>query len=240
MTTTADLALQKCLDAIATTFDSVFAEIEGWRAVIEQRIADAAGMLRAAELDALVENLVVAELAAPGALIIGAGAVAAPGFLDDAPWHLAWWLGHANTFGLGSADPSVRRLEAEEDPASDSFRDYTALEWWRVPAETGTRHITGPYVDYLCTDDYTLTLTMPVRFEHRLVGVVGADLYVNDVERALLPPVRSIGGSATLMNASRRVLVSTDPHRPTGSLLRDAGDSHVLPVGASSLLLVVG
>ncbi|MGX5680028.1 cache domain-containing protein [Schumannella luteola] len=240
MTTTADLALQSCLDAISGTFDSVFEEIEGWRTVIEQRIDDEEGMLRAGDLDSLVESLVVAELSAPGALIIGAGAVAAPGFLEDAPWHLAWWLGHANTFGLGSADPSVRRLEAEEDPASDSFRDYTALEWWRVPAESGSRHITGPYVDYLCTDDYTLTLTMPVRFAGGLVGVVGADLYVNDVERALLPPVRSIGGSATLMNASRRVLVSTDPHRPTGSLLRDPGDARVLPVGTSSLLLVVG
>ena len=104
--------------------------------------------------------------------------------------------------------------------ATESFRDYTNLEWWRAPSSTLAQHITGPYVDYLCTDDYTLTLTAPVLFTSRMVGVVGADLYVNDIERALLPRVASIDGSATIVNASGRVVVSNDTARPTGSLLR--------------------
>jgi hypothetical protein len=179
-------------------------------------------------------------LSAHDALIIGAGFVATPGFLADAGWHLAWWLGHSNTFGVGSADPSIRRLEAEEDPSSDNFRDYTTLEWWRVPASTGAPHITGPYVDYLCTDDYTLTLTMPARYGGAMIGVVGADLYVNDIERTLLPHVRAIG-AATVVNSSGRVVVSTDPHRPTGSLLRavDGHRSTIIPCDATSLLLVL-
>lgn len=229
-------------DAVAAvdgTFGAVFEQIDSWRAQIEERVAQSGGVIAVAEVDELVETLVVPGLGAENALIIGAGFVASPGFISDAQWHLAWWLGHANTFGVGSADPALRRLEAEEDPTSESFRDYTTLEWWRVPAATRAPHITGPYVDYLCTDDYTLTLTVPVMHGERMIGVAGADLYVNDIERALLPHVRAIG-AATVINASRRVVVSTDPHRPTGSILRPDVAGATIDCGQTSLVLVLG
>lgn len=234
-----DSAVRDCVTAVGSTFRVVFAQIEDWRAAIESAVAARHGTIERRDIDDLVETLVVPSLSGEGALIIGAGFVARPGFLSDAQWHLAWWLGHANTFGIGSADPAIRRLQAVEDPASESFRDYTALEWWRVPTTTGEAHITGPYVDYLCTDDYTLTLTMPVRHGDELIGVVGADLYVNDIERALLPHVRSINGPATVVNASGRVVVSTDPHRPTGSLLRANGEHDTIACEDTSLRLVL-
>jgi hypothetical protein len=56
-----------------------------------------------------------------------------------------------------------------------------------------------------------------------LVGVIGADMYAEDVERALLPALRAINGGATLVNRVARVVVSTDPHRATGSLYREEG-----------------
>ena len=213
-------AIRDCVDAVNTTFSSVFALIDSWRSAVQEFVSASDGVVTRIEVDEFSEALVVGELSRDGALVIGAGFVAAPAFIIDAPWHLAWWLGHANTFGLGSADPVIRRLQAEEDPESESFRDYTNLEWWRAPSITLAQHITGPYVDYLCTDDYTLTLTAPVLFTSRMIGVVGADLYVNDIERALLPRVASIDSSATIVNASGRVVISNDMARPTGSLLR--------------------
>jgi hypothetical protein len=229
-----------CVTAVTSTFAAVFDQIESWREAIEAFVSSEDGAITAAQIDEFTETLVVPGLSIDQALIIGAGFVATPGFLVDSEWHLAWWLGHSNTFGIGSADPSIRRLEAEEDPTSESFRDYTTLEWWRVPATTGSRHITGPYVDYLCTDDYTLTLTMPATFEGSMIGVVGADLYVNDIERTLLPHVRAIGRPATVINSARRVVVSTDPHRATGSILRADVGGDVIACGATSLLLVLG
>jgi hypothetical protein len=237
MPKTLDAAVQECVDAIDRTFGAVFARIDAWRVLIEAYVDEHDGAPTAEGIDRIVESITVPELSVDGALVIGAGFVAAPGFLADAEWHLAWWLGHANTFGIGSADPSIRRLDAEEDPASESFRDYTTLEWWRVPTTTGARHITGPYVDYLCTDDYTLTLTVPAHHRGRLIGVVGADLYVNDVERALLAHVRGFD-AATIINASGRVVVSTDPHRPTGSLLRTTAER--IPCSDAGLALVLG
>jgi hypothetical protein len=228
------------VSVVDTTFEDVFALIDSWRERLEDFVAhtevDVAG------IDALVETLVVGDLSRDGALIIGAGFVAQPGFIPDAPWHLAWWLGHANTFGwTGPAVPELRRLVAVEDEHSESFRDYTTLEWWRVPATTHERHITGPYVDYLCTDDYTLTSTMPAFRDDRMIGVVGADLYVNDIERTLLPAVRGAGRRAALVNASGRVIVASDSSRPTGSLIRtSAWDEHdrVVPCANGLALLI--
>ncbi|MGV8883008.1 MAG: cache domain-containing protein [Rhodoglobus sp.] len=238
MTTTLTPAVSDCIDAVTSTFSSVFGQIDVWRGSIHDLAEAEAGIVTVDAIDELVEHLVLAELSSPSSLIIGAGFVARPGYLQDSRWHLAWWLGKANTFGVGADAPSVRRLEAEEDDESENFRDYTALEWWRVPTVSGAPHITGPYVDYLCTDEYTLSLTVPVEHGGTMIGVVGTDLYVEDIERTLLPRVRAIGG-ATILNASRRVVVSADPHRPTGSIMRESKNETVLACGDTSLLLVV-
>ena len=173
MSVTVDVSAEHIARRIASTIDPVFAMIDGWRDVLERELSGSlagaltgAGAPSAETLDPVVAALVSPELERDGSLITGAGFVASPGYLADAPWHLAWWLSGSNTFGAGP-DPKLRRLEAVSDPDSEQFRDYTTLEWWRVPARTGTRHLTGPYVDYLCTDDYTVTITTPVRARRR-------------------------------------------------------------------------
>ncbi len=222
------VTVEECAQTVAHTLEPVLGSIEEWRGRVAGFVAAANGVLSRERLDAFIDGLVLPQLSRDG-IAIGAGFVAAPDFLSDAAWHLAWWLGTGNTFGLGGDGPSVRRLEAIEDPSAESFRDYTSLEWWRVPVATGVPHITGPYVDYLCTDDYTLTLTVPVSFAGAVVGVVGADIYVHKLERILLPALRAIGLPTTLVNASGRIIVSTDPHRPTGSLYRADGLAPLLP-----------
>jgi len=251
MPTTTDAA-QDCVAAVDAIFSAVFARVDEWRSHVERLTELADGVVSSAAVDTLIESMVVPELERAGALEIGGGFVAAPGFLADAEWHLAWWLGGTAGGRSGSA-PRVRRLLATEDPGDDAFRDYTTLEWWRVPATTRAPHITGPYVDYLCTDDYTLTLTTPVMLADTMVGVVGADLYVADVERSILPSLRSVAETTTLVNAWGRVVVSTDPHLATGSILRIGGERvaltgastlsdgrRVLPCGSTNLAVVVG
>lgn len=231
MTVTVDLSAEHIARRIASTIDPVFAMIDGWRDVVEAELAGRhTGALsgspepRAATLDPVIAALVSVELERPGSLITGAGFVAAPGFLADAPWHLAWWLSGSNTFGMGPDGASaLRRLDAVSDPDSEQFRDYTTLEWWRIPARTGTRHLTGPYVDYLCTDDYTVTITTPVRVAGEMAGLVGTDLYVARLEQVLLPVIRESGHPCTLVNASGRIVASTDARRATGALLRLEG-----------------
>ncbi|MCE4025068.1 hypothetical protein LXM50_03675 [Microbacterium sp. Au-Mic1] len=209
-------------ERIETTFEPLAALVEGWRTAVQDEFRDFAAQgiaPAAAALDPFMDALARPALEAPGGLVTGAGFVATPGVLADAPWHLAWWLREIH--GLDRGDRGgVRRLEAVNDPDSDQFRDYRQLEWWRVPERTGERHVTGPYVDYLCTDDYTVTVTTPVTHDGRMVGVVGIDVHVSRLERVILPILREAAGTGTVVNGSGRVVASSDSHRVTGTLLR--------------------
>ena len=182
-------------ERVAETFDALFATIDGWRDRLVERL-ELETSPTASALDPFVEASTVPELESDG-LITGSGFVAAPGLLSDAQWHLAWWLG-------GPA--GIRRLATIDDPSNDQFRDYTTLEWWRFPARTGTRHLTGPYVDYVCTDDYTVTITTPVLVAGELLGVVGMDVLVDRLERELLPLLRERGTPTTIVNASGSIV----------------------------------
>jgi hypothetical protein len=226
MTTTVASAADVIAHRIAATIDPLFGVIDTWRDELEARLATIAEPT-AAELDPVIAALVRPALDDSSGLITGAGFVAAPGFLPDAPWHLAWWLSGTNTF-RAAADGGVRRLAAESDPDAEQFRDYTTLEWWRIPARTGTRHLTGPYVDYLCTDDYTVTITTGVMVDGEMAGVVGTDAYVVRLEQELLPVLRESVHPCTLVNASGRIVASTDSRHATGALLRLDGLASVL------------
>jgi hypothetical protein len=225
MTTEQYPSLESCVLEVTEAFESVQICVRAWIDTVLDTFLDEHP--QSAELDSVVEQLVRPELAENPDTVIGAGFVATPGVLDDAPWHLAWWLGARNTFEMSPGTPSIRRLLTVDDPSADGFRDYTSLEWWRVPAETGHAHVTGPYVDYLCTDDYTMTLTVPMYLDDELIGMMGADQYVTDIERRLMPVLRETGLLLTLVNSTGRVVLSTDPSIATGTLLRLPGFAEV-------------
>jgi hypothetical protein len=143
-----------------------------------------------------------------GGLVIGAGFVSAPRVFADQEFGFEWW----------TEGPS--QLFISLDPASENFLDYTRQSWYTVPRDTGRRHINGPYVDYLCTDEYTLTFTLPVTRHGTFAGVVGADVYVREFEHAVRPMLRSLRRAA-LLNAQGRVIVSNSVRQATGSLVRE-------------------
>lgn len=151
-----------------------------------------------------VEPLACAMLAASD--IVGAGYVAARGALSDQALYLAWWQGED------------QHLLAESGaPATGAPLDYTRHPWFRTPERTGLPHVTGPYVDFVCTDEYVITSTVPVVSHQRMVGVVGADTLVETFEGLMMPTLRAAG--ATVVNDLGRTVVSSDPHLATGCLL---------------------
>ena len=209
--------------AVTELCDGIFAHILGWQDAIEAYVQEQAGNVNREGIDTVVADLVLPLLGEESGTVVGAGFVAHPTFVSAAPWHLAWWLGDRNTFSPNGTRSGARRLQAIEDETADGFRDYTTLEWWRRPIQDGRPHITGPYVDYLCTDEYTLTLTTPVSYRGSVIGVVGADVYVRDIERILLPRLQSSHVAVSVVNEAGRVLVSTDARLATGSLMRLRG-----------------
>src|SRR5206468_535129 len=83
-------------------------------------------------------------------LVVGTGIVTAPGLLADAPRWLEWWW----TGARGTPEP----LRVNLDPAAPDFYDYTTTDWWLATEPS----MTGPYVDYACTNAYAITLSVPV------------------------------------------------------------------------------
>lgn len=145
-------------------------------------------------------------------LVSGAGFVAAPGLLGDVPAWLEWWQ--------TGADGGIRPLLLDLDPGQSAYADYTHWDWFTLPRDTGRRAVAGPYVDYLCSDEYSLTLSEPVRIQGRFAGVAAADVYLRHFETAVLPLLRRLARPAHLVNARGRVAASADPARLAGSLTK--------------------
>ncbi|MEC3980643.1 cache domain-containing protein [Amycolatopsis sp. H20-H5] len=208
MNDTRTLAGDEVVEQVSALVEGVFDRLKPALAGVEALLAEA-GEARAADLDRLRPQVVDAL----GGLVIGAGFVSAPRVLADQEFGFEWW----------TSDPGAEptQLFISLDPASEQFLDYTRQSWFTVPRDTGRRHINGPYVDYLCTDEYTLTFAVPAKRGGTFAGVVGADVYVREFERTLQPKLRTLGGKAALVNAQGRVIVSNSARLATGSLVRD-------------------
>ena len=143
----------------------------------------------------------------------GAGFVAGVGFLADEPWWLEW-------FTQGE-DGRSHRMVCQTDPDGVGFFDYEFLTWYVVPRDTGHRHVTGPYIDYLCTDDYNMTYTAPVFLGERFAGVAGADIGVNTAERLLLPSLRAASRPLAVVNEQGRIVASNSGRHLCGDLVSE-------------------
>ncbi len=193
------------VDALAA---ELWEEIDALARLVERAFGD--GPPRRSDLP--IEERCTGLIGRSGGRIAGAGFVAAPGALADAVYWLEWWL--------GDAEGGHRRLQAELDPHALGFRDYTELPWYAVPAQTGDRHVTGPYVDYVCTDQHTLTFTRPVRRGTAFVGVVGADVLATRLDTELADALAAAPAPTVLVNRTGRVVVASEPDWVVGDLVR--------------------
>ncbi|MEU6342658.1 cache domain-containing protein [Streptomyces sp. NPDC046977] len=201
------------VDRVRAALEDVFAAVtqvaERTAAVTAVRAAGRAPTT--ADLAAL-RPLLHDRLRGRGDLISGIGFIAEPGLLGDVPAWLEWWQTHR--------DGELRPLLLDLDPATSAYSDYTHWDWFALPRATGERAVAGPYVDYLCSDEYSLTLSVPVRHGGHFLGVAAADVYLRHFEAAVLPLLRRLPAPAALVNARGRVAASTDPRHLAGSLLR--------------------
>lgn len=192
---------------IADVLDSVTELGEAMAAVA---VAAGPRPLRRADL-AELRPLVAEVLRRHEGLIAGTGVVLAPGVLADAPRWIEWWWADEG----GGISP----LDVDLDPASAEFYDYTTTEWYREPARSGQLWVTGPYVDYICTHKYTFTVSAPVLHAGRFLGVAGADILADRVERLALPGLARLGRPAVLASGHGRVIASNTASVPPGVVL---------------------
>lgn len=191
------------IGAVDAFFDGVFAPLERWIPELVERFEALDGKITGAQLSALVEAGSYVVLDSTDRPLYGAGFCGSDALVSEGN-PLAWWQGPdrqllaTSTFGPGQAAIDLERLE-----------------WYRVPLQTGEAHVAGPFVDYLCSNEITLTSTLPLYVRGEFYGVACADVLVSSVEELLLPSIGNVEGAA-LVNLNGRVVVSTDPELETG------------------------
>jgi hypothetical protein len=208
-------AVGRCAFTVTAYFGALFGSLE----LIGDRVAEAFDGhpgVSAAALTQVVEPLAAATLAEHP--VVGAGFVAHPGWLTDRELYLAWWQGEAQ-----------QPLAERGVPIGHHVFDYSRHEWFETPRATGTRHVTGPYVDYVCTDEYVLTATLPVHVDGQMIGVAGADTRLETFEQLMREPLRD-GGDVVLVNSHDRCVVAADPLLRSGQKVAPASYARVVPL----------
>lgn len=231
--------------AVAGVFTAVFDQLAAWRVPIEQLIASSPDV-RPADLETTVADLVLPRLVEDDPLLVGAGFIADGEIVRGRDVHFAWWLGPLQANPVLGSTTEPTRLDLTTRGYTEYLRDFRALEWYRIPATTRDAHVTGPYVDHLCTCDYILTLTMPVHArddvaasgDARMVGVVGADVAVRRLERELLAAFLDVPEPLALVNEDGRVVVSTEPTLQVGQLA--VAWQHAEPCAGTPFRVLVG
>ncbi|MFB6610137.1 hypothetical protein ACFCVO_07460 [Agromyces sp. NPDC056379] len=225
--------------SVGTVFASVFDQLAAWRAPVEQLI-DGAPEVRPAALDSVVAELVLPRLTESDPLLVGAGFIADGEIVRGRDVHFAWWLGPLDANPVLGSTTEPTRLDLTTRGYTEYLRDFRALEWYRIPATTRHAHVTGPYVDHLCTCDYILTMTMPVHAAAgpaggaessgtRMVGVIGADVSVRRLEHELLAAFLEVPTPLALVNDEGRVVLSTEPMLQVGQLTDPGGPGEPCP-----------
>ena len=185
--------------------------------------------------DLAIERLCTGLLGQTDPPLAGAGVVVEPHVLTDEPFWLEWWVPGPDQPRSAS---TARRLAVDVNPDSVSFRDYTSLVWFTGPRQTGERCITGPYVDYLCTDQYTLTFTAPLTDGDRFLGVAGVDVLARWFEQHLFDVLDAEGGGgepgaddSVVVNRTGRVVACPSDAWVTGDLIRPLAADGPPPTG---------
>ncbi len=188
------------------SLDSVFTQLREWAPRLTEKLTkrlEESGKLTGNQLAQLVEKDAKQLVQESANQVYGAGFCASALVVDEGN-PLAWWQGEeliqlaTSTFGPGQAEINLSRLE-----------------WYRVPRTTLRSHVAGPFVDYLCSNQITITLSLPIMIGEEFGGVICADVLVETLERNVLPSLKLLG-QATLLNFSGRVVLSTGIEYDTG------------------------
>lgn len=204
--------------APAAGFDTVLEEVEGTFDVHLHRMREMRDLvldavrsgplteLRLQPLRALAGTWLEGEGTA-----IGYGFVAAPDVVDERARYLCWWQ---------RSDREVRRLQLNFDIEDVNVYDYLDMDWYTRAEETRRPVIQGPWVDYTGSDQYVLTMAVPVVHESHFLGICGCDVVMTQLEVELLPRLRRLPEEAFLVNSNRQVVISNSPRWIPGDRMR--------------------
>jgi len=99
---------------------------------------------------------------------------------------------------------------AEGDMATSPTTDYES-EYYTIPKETKREAVTDPYWDEINGHNtLMISFSTPIMLHDTVIGVVGTDFYINDLNE-LLAATQSIVGSGKLVTDNGIIVVHDDP-----------------------------
>lgn len=215
-------AAEQVIGQIDTFYDRIYEILHDWSNEVHQELEQLRPNFPISDsrLASLVEDRSIEILTQTALPIYGAGFCASELLVEHGN-PLAWWQGPdkqplaSSTFGVGPGAVDLRRLE-----------------WYRTPELTGNAVIAGPFVDYLCSNEVTLTASLPVTLQDEFTGVLCIDVLVSTFERVFGPSI-STTPHVTIMNRGRRVVISSDVELNTGDRV---GAERIPEEGATELI----
>jgi DNA-binding FadR family transcriptional regulator len=211
---------QSRLEEVGESLERLFGVLDGLGRKLVDLAAAADGALQRDDL-AKLRPAIFGLLASHRDLAAGAGVITAPAVIADAPLWLEWWW----TTPAGSAE----QLRVNLDPAAPDFFDYTTAAWYTAAERLSSGGAaTGPYVDYFCTGEYTVTLSVPVRADGRFLGVAAADVLASNLEGQVLPALLATGRPVALTSPEGRVIAATTADLVPGARVPPSGPTAVL------------
>lgn len=130
---------------------------------------------------------------------------------------MIWWARHGD---------SIVERSHSVDPQSESFYDYASLRWFKLARSSGQPTLSGPFIDTWGSNDYTVTVSVPVADENGFHGVLAADVDVRRFIDSLTVDLTDISDAVALVNETDRVIVSTIPTLSTGLPIRPRIQRH--------------
>lgn len=214
---------------IAARIESVFAELDALSLDISSALIEAKGK-RSLFLEADLKKVkpVTLEYLAQHQFVGAAGVIIAPGAIDPSRGMIEWWR--------QSDEGIYKKIAFNLTPETGSFYDMENLGWFHNTVESGTRAITGPYVDYGGMDQYIMTLTSMLHLGADFVGMAGCDVEVREIESILVPMLRRIPADAALLNSDQRVILGNSGRFLVGNRVRTTPiDGAIIPLASPEL-----
>lgn len=210
-----DSAAEHAADAVQTWFGSIFDGLTEFSSAIGPAvIAQQGRRKRIVEADLKPVKALAVKFLAANPVVEGAGMLVAPGAIDENRGTIDWWR-HDDE---GTDSKVLFNLT----PESGSSYDFQSLPWFNTVAETGRRAIAGPYVDYGGMDQYIVTLMVPLNLGPDILGMVGCDIEVADLEKTMVPLLRRIPGDAALLSSENRVILGNSGRFLVGNRVRQS------------------
>ncbi|HKU10084.1 MAG TPA: cache domain-containing protein [Sinomonas sp.] len=222
-------SLQTTADALARRLDAIFAQLTTLSEAAAGILSGTSSGSRASRssLESLrpaVEDLISEQ----EGLVDSAGVSVAPGVVADAEvWHQWWSL----------IDGRVAFIPHNLNPASVNYYDYTEMTWFERPFTSGSPELTGPYIDFGGAFDMkVVTAGRPVGEPTKPLGIVGADLSMDSLEREFLRHLGRQREHVALVTETGKVVASNSARYAPGTRFEGPQISLLsIPVPAAEL-----